>query len=56
MVKGGSFSDFFLFFLNIALVIFEISVACGHSFYAIVPKNYDGNKYISFEDLHYPRV
>ena len=53
MVKGAIFPIFWQFF-NITLVILEISMACGLSFWTIF-SNYDGNKYISFQDLHDPR-
>ena len=49
MVKGVVFSIFWQFF-KITLVILEISMAYDISFYAFFPKNYDGNKDISFED------
>jgi len=42
-------------FFNISLVILEISMACDQSFWAIFFNNYDGNKYISFQDLYDPR-
>ena len=36
-------------------MILEISIACDLSFWAIFSNNYDGNKYISFQDHHDPR-
>ena len=43
-------------FSNITLVIFsQIFMACDLSLQAIFSNNYDGNNYISFQDLHYPR-
>ena len=45
-----------MFFLNIPLAIIEISMSCDLSFRGIFfSKNYDGNKYISFQGLHDPR-
>jgi len=51
MVKGVNF-HFFLNSLNITLVIIEISMARDLSFQAVFFNNYDGNMYISFQDLH----
>ena len=43
-------------YFNITLVILEISMSCDLSFRGIFfSKNYDGNKYISFQGLHDPR-
>ena len=38
-------------YFNINLVIIEISMACDH-FRLFFSNNYDGNGYISFQDLH----
>ena len=43
-------------FSNITLVIFsQIFMACDLSLQAIFSNNYDGNNYISFQDLYDPR-
>ena len=44
----GIIFPIFLQFFNITLVS---SMACDLSFWAIFSNNYDGNKYISFQDL-----
>ena len=57
-VKGVILSIFFWHFLNITLVIPKISMACDLSFWDIFSptcNSYDGNKFISFLDLHDPR-